>query len=48
MYIAGMEQHSTFDSVSSWSFNNEFARNVIVFGVDKSSSSHSDNRIKTF
>ena len=28
----------------SWSFNNDFARNVIIFGVDDGSSSHSDNR----
>ena len=27
---------------SSWSFDNDFARNVIIFGVDNSSSSHSD------
>ena len=27
----------------SWSFGNSFARNVKVFGVDNSSSSHSDN-----
>ena len=39
---------TTFDSVSSWSFNNDFAGNVIIFGVDKSSSSHSDNRKKNF
>ena len=33
----------TFDSAGSWSFDNDFARNVIIFGVDNSSSSHSDN-----
>ena len=32
----------TFDSGGSWSFDNDFARNVVIFGVD-SSSSHSDN-----
>ena len=29
--------------VGSWSFGNSFARYVKVFGVDNSSSSHSDN-----
>ena len=38
----------TFDSASSWSFDNEFARNFIIFGVDNSSSSHSDNRRNNF
>ena len=31
-----------FGSTCSWSFNNEFAKNVIIFGVDNSSSSYSD------
>ena len=34
----------TFDSAGSWSFDNDFARNVIIFGVDVSSSFHSENR----
>ena len=38
----------TFDSTGSWSFNNDTARNVIIFGVDNSSSSHSDNRKNNF
>ena len=38
----------TFDSVGWSSFDNETARNVIVFGVDKSSSSNSDNRKTIF
>ena len=33
----------TFDSGGSWSFDNDFARNII-FGVDNSLSSYSDNR----
>ena len=32
-----------FDGKSSWSFNNDFAGNVIIFGVDNSSSSYTDN-----
>ena len=28
---------------SEWILSNDFARNVIIFGVDKSSSSHDDN-----
>ena len=38
----------TFDSAGSWGFGNDFARNVIVFGVDNNSSSHSDNRKNNF
>ena len=33
----------TFDSAGSWSFDNDLARDVIVFGTDNSSTSHSDN-----
>ena len=29
----------TFDCAGSWSFGNDFARNVVIFGVDNSSSS---------
>ena len=32
----------------SWSFVNGFARNVIIFGVDNTSSSHYDNRKNNF
>ena len=38
----------TFDSAGSWSFGNDFARNVIIFGVDNSSSSYSCNRKNIF
>ena len=38
----------TFDSAGSWSFDNVFARNVIIFGADNNSSSHSDNRTNNF
>ena len=33
-----------FDELGSWNFGNNFARNVIIFSVDNSSSSHTDNR----
>ena len=33
----------TFDSTGSCSFDNDSVRNVIIFGVDNSSSSHADN-----
>ena len=33
----------TFDREGSWSFDNDCARNVVIFGVDNSSSSHMDN-----
>ena len=32
-----------FDGKSEWGFGNDYARNVIIFGVDNSSSSHADN-----
>ena len=38
----------TFDSAGLSSFDNEFARNVITFGVDNSSSSHYDNHKNNF
>ena len=34
----------TFVIASEWSFHNGTARNVIIFGVDNSSPSHSENR----
>ena len=36
----------TFDSAGSWKFHNAFARNVVIFGVDNKSSSHTDNSSK--
>ena len=36
-------QGIAFDRADSWSFGNNFARNVIVFAVDNSSSIHSEN-----
>ena len=38
----------TFESTGSWSFDNDFARNVIIFGVDNSLSCHSNNRQNNF
>ena len=38
----------TFGSASSWSFDNNTARNVTIFSVDNSSSSHADNRKNNF
>ena len=38
----------TFHRKGEWSLGNGFARNVVIFGADISSSSHSDNRNKTF
>ena len=32
-----------FDSSDSWSFDNDTARNVIIFYVDDNSSSHAEN-----
>ena len=33
----------TFDSAGSWTFDNDFTRSAVIFGVDNSSSSHCDN-----
>ena len=33
---------------SFWRFSNYFTRNVVIFGVDNSSSSHSDNQKNNF
>ena len=38
----------TFDNAGSWEFDNDFAINVIILGVDNGSSSHSDNRKNNF
>ena len=37
-----------FNGAGSWSFGNDFARNVLIFGVDNSSSSHEDNHKNNF
>ena len=37
-----------FDGAGLWNFGNDFARNVVIFGVDSSSSSHADNRKNNF
>ena len=38
----------TFDSADSWSFDDDIDRNVIIFGVDNSSSCHYNNRKNNF
>ena len=38
----------TFDNTGSWSFDNNFTRNVTIFDVDNSSSFHSDHRKNNF
>ena len=37
-----------FDGKCEWSFASDYARNVIIFGVDNSSSSHVDNLNNSF
>ena len=37
-----------FDGKGTWSIGNDYARNVVTFGVDNSSSSHADNRKNKF
>ena len=38
----------TFDSVGSWSFDNDIARNAIIFSADNSLLSHDDNHKNNF
>ena len=38
----------SFHRKCSWSFGNEFARNIIIFGADNSSSSHTNNWKNSF
>ena len=38
----------TFDSAGSWSFNNGITKNIIIFGVNNSSSSHANNHKNDF
>ena len=38
----------TFDSAGFWSFDNDSAKNIIIFGVDSIPSSHAENRKNNF
>ena len=38
----------TLDGVGMWNFRNGFARNVLIFGADNISSSHTDNKKNNF
>ena len=37
-----------FDGKDKWSFDNDIARNIVIFGIDNSSSCHADNLKKNF
>ena len=37
-------QGMAFHGEGSWSFDNDLARNILIFRADNSSSSHTDNR----
>ena len=37
------DQGIAFDRKGFWSFDNGMARNIVIFGVDNSSSPHTDN-----
>ena len=39
---------TAFNGKSEWSFDNDYTRNVIIFGVDSSLSSHADNLKNNF
>ena len=38
----------TFGSAGSWSFGDNFAENIVIFGVDNSSSTHAENHKNKF
>ena len=44
MYPLGSSYATKFDNSCSWDFDDEFVRNIVIFRVDNSSSSHTDNR----
>ena len=37
-----------FGGKGTWNFGNDYAKNVTIFGVDNSSSSHADNHKNNF
>ena len=37
-----------FDREGLWTFGNDFARNVVIFGVNNNSSAHTSNRKSNF
>ena len=39
---------TAFDGKGKWNFGNDFARNVVIFGVDNSSTSYADNHKNNF
>ena len=41
-------QEIEFDRKDIWNYENDFARNVLIFGVDNTSSSHTDNQKNSF
>ena len=38
----------TFDGLGSWSLGNDATRNILIFVVDNSASSHTDHRKNNF
>ena len=38
----------TFDRAGSWNFGNDYVGNFVAFGIDNSSSSHTDNHKNNF
>ena len=37
-----------FDGAGLWSFGNDFAKNIVIFGVDNSPSSYTENHKNSF
>ena len=48
MYVYSSYGIRFYNAGSSWSFDNDTAKNVILFGVDNSLSSHADNHKNNF
>ena len=42
-FLGKLGDRFVFNGAGLWSFNNDFAQNVIVFGVDNSPWRHSEN-----
>ena len=46
--FANNSQGIAFDGEGSWNFDNNLAWNIVIFGVDNSLSSHTDNQKHNF
>ena len=47
-WLRNPTNHVTFGKAGSWTFDNGIARTLMIFAVDNSSSSHTDNQKNNF